>query len=773
MKLFDLLRALLLTAPAVVDAETILKPATDAFKSGRGSTGATRKFIIEVEPHRGLATMTRQLLSKPGRKIPLFQNFDCSDVFNGMVIETNTDNADTLRQMEGVVNVWQAHTVRKPEVEESQQGPSTSIRNYSIHHWTGVDRLHAAGIRGKGATVAIIDTGIDYTHKALGGCFGPGCKVKGGYDLVGADWDTHNEKRFPKQPDNDPMDYQGHGTHVAGIVAAENEWLTGVAPDAELLIYKVFSDDPWETDEATIMQALCDAYNAGADVITSSIGQPNGWSDNPWAVLASRLVDKGIVVIASAGNEGEFGPFYSSSGAVGHGVLAVAAANVTTKPNANRTGEDLGPMPVYFTTWGPTNELLLKPDIAAPGFLIVSTVLNQSYEELSGTSMSAPYIAGIAALFIGEYGGRAFNGAGFAKMLRDRIASSGTSLPFVNNRLIRKFKASPFQVGTGLVDAWKVLNYDTQLEYEPFALKDTESFKPHWSFNITNTDGKGHEYTFKLESQAGFNIYDNDYGVALLYAIEPRNIVPPVRLPHSVFVEPGETRELSVTFGLPDVDDDYLPLYSGKVLITSDHGEKLSIPYGGAAYDTEKAFDNMFIVEPFVTDPDKDWTIRMTLSRLEAGYHTHVATSDGMQIFEQGWTESLWSYPLKVGTRGYVGSATTMRDAEEFWFFDPSVNDPNDTVPFPLKREPRGFHVFWWFGKLANGTRIAPGNYTMRFAALRPYGNPNISDHWDIMYRAVDSIQVLPYNDTRNSTQMYKGPSRYQTPRLSSASLSG
>jgi hypothetical protein len=60
-----------------------------------------------------------------------------------------------------------------------------------------------------------------------------------------------------------------------------------------------------------------------------------------------------------------------------------------------------------------------------------------------------------------------------------------------------------------------------------------------------------------------------------------------------------------------------------------------------------------------------------------------------------------------------------MRDAEEFWFFDPTVNDPNDTVPFPLKREPRGFHVFWWFGKLANGTRITPGNYTLVFAFSR------------------------------------------------------
>lgn len=111
--------------------------------------------------------MTRQLLMKPDRKRPLFQSFDCSDVFSGMVVETDTDNMDTLLQMEGVVNVWQAHKVAMPKVEFSESGPSSSIRNYSIHHWTGVDKLHAAGIRGKGSTVAIIDTGIDYTHKAV------------------------------------------------------------------------------------------------------------------------------------------------------------------------------------------------------------------------------------------------------------------------------------------------------------------------------------------------------------------------------------------------------------------------------------------------------------------------------------------------------------------------------------------------------------------------------------------------------------------------------
>ncbi|KAH7157153.1 peptidase S8/S53 domain-containing protein [Dactylonectria macrodidyma] len=729
--------------------------------NGRLSLGSTKKFIVEVE-QPSLSHVGFQVLSKSSRIGAYYKEFDCSDVFAGMVIETDSENVDTLLQMDGVINAWPASTVRTPRVEKqsSFSSPfSSNIRqNYSIHQWTGVDRLHAKGIRGKGAKVAIIDTGIDYNHKALGGCFGPGCKIAGGYDLVGPDWDAKNEKRFPKRPDDDPMDYHGHGTHVAGIIAAENSWLTGVAPDAELLIYK----EPWETDEETIMQALCDAYNAGADVISTSIGQPNGFTDNPWALLASRLVDRGIVITASAGNEGETGPFFSSSGAMGHNVLAVAAANTSKDPHADKSDKSIAPRPVYFTTWGPSNELLLKPDIAAPGYEVMSTVLNQSYEVLSGTSMAAPYVAGIAALFIGEHGGREFHGAGFGKMLHDRIASSGRSLPWLSNHLWPKFTAPPFQVGTGLVDAWKVVTYDTQLDYEPFALMDTEMFVPEWKFKISNNGHKTHKYTFELEPQAGVNILDQYYGVLPLYGLEPRRIVPLVTLPNPAIIRPGDTRQVKVKFALPDVDDDYLPLYGGKIWVVSNHGERLAIPYGGAAYDTEKAFDNMFIAEPSITEVDGDWAWSFNVKNnvndfIEIGARlSYPCTQLRWDIFEESWSESLWKWPLKVGQGGYVGSATTYPDSDQYWFFNPSVNDIEDMVPFPLTRVVRGFRLFWWFGKLANGTQIAPGNYTIRFAALRPYGNPKISDHWDIMYNEADNIQILPLNTTTNSTQMYR-----------------
>src|SRR3989344_5381313 len=89
-------------------------------------------------------------------------------------------------------------------------------------------------LSGEGVTIGIIDTGVDYTHRDLGGCFGAGCKVIGGYDFV-------NE-------DSDPMDDHGHGTHVAATaagdgVAQDGTILKGVAPEANIVAYKVLNNN--------------------------------------------------------------------------------------------------------------------------------------------------------------------------------------------------------------------------------------------------------------------------------------------------------------------------------------------------------------------------------------------------------------------------------------------------------------------------------------------------------------------------------------------------
>jgi subtilisin family serine protease len=116
---------------------------------------------------------------------------------------------------------------------------------------------------------------IDYTLDALGGGFGPGYKVAFGTDLVGDDYDGSNTP----VPDDDPIDCAGHGTHVAGIVAASNDPLViGVAPAATLGIYKVFGC-VGEVANDVLITAFMMAHNHGVDLISASIGGASGWPE--------------------------------------------------------------------------------------------------------------------------------------------------------------------------------------------------------------------------------------------------------------------------------------------------------------------------------------------------------------------------------------------------------------------------------------------------------------------------------------------------------------
>lgn len=230
-------------------------------------------------------------------------------------------------------------------------------------------------VTGLGVRVAIVDSGVDYTHAALGGCFGPGCKVAGGYDFV--------------HDDGDPLDDHGHGTHVAGIVAADGE-RQGVAPGAELLAYKAI-DQNGVGYASDVIAALERAIADGADVINLSLGGA-GTPDDPVSLAAQAAVDEGCVVVAAGGNRGpRTGTVDAPS--IAPGVISVASAD---KQDRLADSSSRGPVPGTFA---------LKPDLTAPGVEISSTVPltgpvsdPSGWLPVSGTSMAAPHVAGGAAL---------------------------------------------------------------------------------------------------------------------------------------------------------------------------------------------------------------------------------------------------------------------------------------------------------------------------------------------------------------------------------------
>ena len=129
-------------------------------------------------------------LKKKSKKFKSHGRFK-SPIFNGASIEVENVSIDMLKSDPAVLNVWPDYRVRRPDDGTSIKILKSKLRKRDVPYWTkihgptGVSALHLQNIKGAGAKVAVIDTGVDYTHPALGGCFGAGCKVVNGYDFVG------------------------------------------------------------------------------------------------------------------------------------------------------------------------------------------------------------------------------------------------------------------------------------------------------------------------------------------------------------------------------------------------------------------------------------------------------------------------------------------------------------------------------------------------------------------------------------------------------------
>jgi len=251
---------------------------------------------------------------------------------------------------------------------------------------------HTPPYTGAGVTVAIIDTGIDYTHPALGGGFGPGHKVVWGYDFVNGD--------------ADPMDDHDHGTHVAGIAASSDSTYRGVAPDADLVALKVLDADGtgWFSDAAAAVDWCIDNKDTyGIRVINMSLGDGGSHQDPDFdcedraTAQAIRLAfESGILVVAAVGNGGSnLYPEYP--GACTY-ALSVGASYDYTSPDESwsygggscwQQNVELDDQ-ICFSNKG--------HDLLAPGAHIVSTVQGGTFQDFFGTSMAAPHVSGAAAL---------------------------------------------------------------------------------------------------------------------------------------------------------------------------------------------------------------------------------------------------------------------------------------------------------------------------------------------------------------------------------------
>jgi minor extracellular serine protease Vpr len=253
------------------------------------------------------------------------RRFSYSTLFNGLSVSASKAAAAEIVDLDAVKAVHAVEAIPL-DVRTEAFAPAMSF----ALTMTGADLAQSRlGYTGRGVHVAIIDSGIDYDHPDLGGCFGRGCRVTNGYDLVGDDYDEEEadlQWQPVPHPDPDPDDCQAHGTHVAGILGA-NGAIRGVAPDVTFGAYKVFGC-VGATSSDVMLAAMERVYRDGADVVNLSIGESlAGWPQSPTAQAASRLVRKGIVVVAAGGNDHLAGLHAMGGPGVGKNVITATSVD--------------------------------------------------------------------------------------------------------------------------------------------------------------------------------------------------------------------------------------------------------------------------------------------------------------------------------------------------------------------------------------------------------------------------------------------------------------
>jgi minor extracellular serine protease Vpr len=275
------------------------------------------------------------------------EHYAYNSLFNGLSVQISRRDVSKLSNVAGVQNLWPVVSVKTAEVQP-QNAPDLG----TALPMTGADIVQSVlHYNGAGVRVAVMDTGVDYNHPDLGGCFGAGCRVFTGYDFVGDDYnadDTSPSFNPVPKPDNDPDDCNGHGSHVAGIVgakAASATGVTGVAPGVTFGAYRVFGCAGSTTSDIMLL-AMERALADNMDVLNMSIGAAFQWPQYPTALAADRLVNKGMVVVASIGNEGATGLYSVGAPGVGAKVIGVASFDnthqalpyFTVTPDATKIG---------------------------------------------------------------------------------------------------------------------------------------------------------------------------------------------------------------------------------------------------------------------------------------------------------------------------------------------------------------------------------------------------------------------------------------------------
>ena len=629
-------------------------------------------------------------------------------------------------------------------------------------------------------------------------------------------------------------------------------------------MYRVFGCDGSAGDDVLI-DAFLRAFDDGSDIITASIGGPMGWSEAPWAVVASRIVDAGVPVTISAGNSGSAGLFYASTAADGKGVTAVGSVDNTEEPfvlkaatftaddkeeetfgwtpgrpvyanitlplwspanstqggpdgceplpddtpdladymvlvhqatcswitqaeniaakggkyimmyvpeprepgevnvesvdgieaiatttfdqgaewikllndGANVTVEMTNPeaAPVFldtipnnatagllslFTSWGPTWEVDVKPQVATPGGMILSTwpLDLGAYAAVSGTSMACPLLAGIYALIAQA---RETLDPATLNALVSGTASARVWAEDSSGRL-----APVPQQGAGLVQAHTAAHATTLLSVTSISFNDTDHFVESAKFSIRNLGNE--EVSFEIGHVAALTMYTFKEG-DLYPASYPNPIVDKyASLSFSedkVSVPAGGSAEVTVVATPPEgLNKDWLPVYSGYITLNGTNEESLTVPYLGVVGSMHDA--------PTVIDPDWVYLSNYTDYNLEKIANGTVFTvpypedPSGAPVTGVGYPATL--VQLNVGTTLLQVEAVPV---DEDGKLGDIIGSPAE---YPVEYTSRRYYISAFTGMLRSGKVAPEGSYVFRISALKIFGDREKEHDWERFY---------------------------------------
>jgi subtilisin family serine protease len=606
-------------------------------------------------------------------------------------------------------------------------------------------------VDGSGIEVAVLDTGVDTTHPDLDGRIA--------YEEALASPTTE--------------DINGHGTHVAGIVAGDgtmsNGETVGIAPNATIYNIKVLGNSGTGS-RSVVVDGIERATELGVDVISMSLGGPPT-TDNPYIPAVNAATANGTLVVISAGNSGPSSFTIGTPGDI-ESALTVAAT-------------DDGDQITDWSSRGPTDFTeQLKPNIAAPGFAIQSLqgrgeAVTTGYTKKSGTSMSAPMVSGSAAL-----------------VLEDRPDLTVPQLKSVLVTTADPLSYDGYTVGTGRLNVSAALRADVLFDQSTLnygILTDTETVTR--TVTVTNTGPDTETFTINAQSQ---NL-DGDTG-----AVTPE--VP------SVTLQPGETTTVDVNVDA-DTEAGY---YSGHIVFDGDDQDyRIALGYrseqGASITVTKTARDETSIngdgvilfnhdeqrdnIQFFSQDTEQDQlTFRVFEGRnytvLSGGYDENtgegILLGEPLGVVDGPVSVSLderEAIPLTVDTTGLDhADLTYLKKAAQVWFTLP--DDPyaragqyptyrvqnSDTTDSTLYVGPTGIEV--GYAALAVPTAQYDGRNSLDVADTYVLGESMTVEPWrnSITYRPSSDISTheLTYHKLNDDdTYTMERGMRYSTDIIS------